>query len=132
MAAHTQFPPSGAEPIVRGDPATFVVRFRIGGVDQDITTWTWRSMVRDRLDGQVVSQCDTFEVHTPNDMPDLFPAAPGTVPCVLLLRWGPDDTVLWSNGYVADIEQLTPTKRTWVIFDALRVDRDVSYATGAP
>lgn len=132
MAAHAQLPPSGAEPFVRGDPATFILRFRIKGVDQDITTWTWRSYIRDAIDGALVTQCNDFDVVTPNDVPDAFPDSPGTVPCVLLLRWSVDQTKMWRTGYVADVEQLTPAKRTWVILDSLRVDPDVSYDTVTP
>jgi hypothetical protein len=132
MAAHTQFPPPGAEPQVRGDPATMVVRIRIGGTDQDITAWTFRSYVRDRIDGALVNECEDFSVTTPDALPALFPDAPGSTPCVLLAKWTPDQTQMWQHGFVADIEQLTPTKRTPIIFDALRIDRDVSNEPGEP
>ena len=92
MAAHTQFPPPGAEPLVRGDPATMVVRFRINGVDQDISTWTFRSYVRDHIDGTVISQCEDFEVGTADDMAELFPGMPGVTPACLLLHWPIDQT----------------------------------------
>lgn len=132
MAAHTQYPPAGAEALVRGDPATMVVRFRVGGVDQNISGWTFRSYVRDRIDGTLIGQCSDFTVKTPNELPDLFPAAPGTVPCVLLLGWTPAETATWQSGFVCDIEQLTPDKRTWLIFDSLRIDLDVSNEPGSP
>jgi hypothetical protein len=132
MAVHTGFPPSGAEALVRGDPATMVVRFRVGGVDQDISTWTFRSFVRNRFDGDIISQCETFEVHAADDMGDLFPGEPGATPAVLLLRWSTEQTQTWQSGYVCDIEQMTPNKRTWIIFDQLRIDKDVSYETGSP
>lgn len=132
MAAHTQFPPAGAEPQVRGDAATMVIRFQVDGVDQNITAWTWRSFVRDRIDGTVIGECADFTVATPNDMPDLFPGSPSSTPSVLLATWTPDQTALWETGFVADIEQMTPAKRTWLIFDELRIDKDVSYETGLP
>lgn len=132
MAAHSAFPPSSGEPLVRGDPATMVVRFRIGGVDQDISTWTFRSYVRDRFDGSLINECETFEVHPADDLPELFPDDPGTTPAVLLLYWTEDQTQVWQSGYVCDIEQLTPAKRTWLIFDQLRIDKDVSYEVGSP
>lgn len=127
MAAHATIPPPGSEPFVRGDPATFVVRVRVGGVDQDISAWTWRSFVRDRLDGKFISECETFDVAKPDDLPDLFPADPGAVPCVLLIHWTMEQTATWKDGFVADVEQVSPAKRTWLIFDAVRMDRDVSY-----
>jgi hypothetical protein len=132
MAAHSAFPPEGKEPVVRGDPAAMVVRFQDQGVDRDITGWTFRSTVRDRLDGNFLHTCDTFEVHAANELPGFFPDAPGTTPAVLVARWSPAQTALWRSGFVADIEQLTPTTRTWVIFDRFRIDADVSYGTGAP
>jgi hypothetical protein len=132
MAAHCTYPPDpDAESVVRGDPETMIVRFRIKGVDQDITTWTWRCFVRRSLDGALVSQCADFSVTTPDDLPGVFDQ-PGTTPCVLLLGWTPAQTQLWAQGYVADIEQLTPVKKTRVIFDSIRVDRDVSYDTTTP
>jgi hypothetical protein len=132
MAAHTQFPPPGAEPQVRGDPATMVVRMRLGGVDQDITAWTFRCYVRDRIDGTLINKCEDFEVTTPDDLPALFPDAPSSTPCVLLARWTPAQTAVWASGFVADIEQLTPDKRTPIIFDQLRIDPDVSNEVGSP
>lgn len=132
MAAHTPFPPAGAEALVRGDPATFVVRFRIGGVDQDITTWTFRSHVRDRFDGSLITECETFDVTTPDDLADLFPTDPGATPCVLLAQWTPEQTKIWQSGFVCDIEELAPSKRTWLIIDSLRVDKDVSYDASVP
>lgn len=109
-----------------------VVRFRIGGADQDITTWTWRSYVRDHIDGAFIHECEDFAVTTPAALPDLFPQDLSSTPCVLLARWTPEQTALWGTGYVADIEQLTPTKRTPIIFDTLRIDRDVSNDPGSP
>lgn len=132
MAAHCRYPPDPAEPFVRGDPATFALRFRIAGEDQDITTWTWRCHVRDRMDGSLISECIDFETAAPVDLPDLFAGDPSTVDCVLLAHFSDDDTSQWSAGYVADIEQLAPTKRTWLIVDQLRVDKDVSYEAGRP
>jgi hypothetical protein len=132
MAAHTTLPPPGAEPIVRGDPATFVVRFRVGGVDQNITGWTWRSFVRDRIDGALITECETFTVATPDELGDLFPDEPGSTPCVLLLHWSIEQTAVWQTGLVCDIEQLTPTKRTWLIIDSIRIDKDVSYLPDDP
>lgn len=132
MAAHTNYPPAGAEPFVRGDPATWVVRFQKGGVDQDITTWTWRCYVRDKVDGLKINECQTFNVATPTDLSELFPGDTSTVPCVLLLEWTPADTADWKDGFVSDIEQLTPTKRTWLIIDKIAVDKDVSNEVGDP
>ena len=132
MAAHTQFHPPGAEPIVRGDPATMVVRFQVKGVDQDITGFTFRSFVRDRLDGTLINECEDFTVVRPNDLLDLFPDTPSAVPSVLLANWTAEQTQDWQSGYVADLEQLTPVKRTPIIFDSLRVDKDVSNEPGSP
>ena len=132
MAAHTQFPPAGAEAIVRGDPASFVIRFMVAGVDQDISAWTFRSFVRNRIDGDLVSTCEDFEVVTSLSLPDLYPTNPTSVPSVLICRWTVEQTLIWQSGYVADIEQLTPAKRTWLIIDQLRIDRDVSYTTEQP
>jgi hypothetical protein len=132
MAAHTQFPPSGAEPVVRGDPATMVVRFLVKGVDQDITGFTFRSFVRDRIDGTLINECEDFTVVAPNDLLDLFPDTPSAVPSVLLANWTAEQTQDWASGFVADLEQLTPVKRTPIIFDTLRVDKDVSNEPGSP
>lgn len=132
MAAHTQFPPTGAEPLVRGDPATMVVRFRVDGIDQDISTWTFRSYVRDRIDGTKITECGDFSVSTPAALPDLFPGTPSAVPCVLVARWTTAQTAQFATGFVCDIEELTPNKRTWVIFDSLRIDLDVSNDPGSP
>lgn len=133
MAAHTQFPPPGAQPQVRGDPATMAVWMKADGIDQNITTWTFRCYVRDRMDGTLINKCLSFEVTTPAAVPGLFPGMPAsTVPCVLLCHWTADQTAQWASGYVADIEQLTPVKQTPLIFDALRIDPDVSHETGSP
>lgn len=133
MAAHlVAFPPTSAEPFVRGDPATWAVRFRKAGVDQDITTWTWRSYVRDKIDGSMINKCETFDVATPAELDDMYDWDTSTVPCVLLLQWTEEQTALWVDKFVADIEQLTPTKRTWLIIDGLRIDRDVSNEPGDP
>lgn len=132
MAAHTTLPPTGAEPFVRGDPATWVVRFKDRGVDQDITAWTWRCYIRDRIDGNKIGECTDFDVTTPQALGDLFPGDNSVVPCVLLLSWVDDDTALWQTGYVSDIEQLTPAKRTWLIIDSIKVDKDVSSEPGVP
>lgn len=132
MAAHTKYPPAGADPLVRGDPATWVVRIQKGGVDQDITGWTWRSYVRNKIDGEFINECLTFTTKAPADLPDLFSGDPSTVPCVLLLDWTPDQTAEWMANFVADIEQLTPAKRTWLIIDGLNIDKDVSYEPGEP
>jgi len=132
MAAHTQFPPPGAEPVVRGDPTTMVVRFLVRGVDQDITGREFRSYVRDRIDGTLVNECEDFAVVTPNDLPELFGETPSSVPSVLLANWTGDQTRQWEGGFVADIEQLTPVKWTPIIFDALRVDKDISNEPGSP
>jgi hypothetical protein len=131
MAAHSSFPPPGIQPIVRGDPAAMVVRFMDNGIDQDISGWTFQSMVREYLDGPLVDSCEAFDVLAADDVPDLFPDAPGAVPAVLVAHWTAEQTSQWRTGMVADIEQLTPTKRTWVIFDQFQVDADVSNATGA-
>jgi hypothetical protein len=132
MAAHTQFPPPGAEPVVRGDPATMVVRFKTNHVDQDITGRTFRCFVRDRIDGTLVNECEDFSVVRPNDLPHLFADDPGAVPSVLLANWTGDQTQLWEAGFVADLEQLTPVKWTPIIFDTIRLDKDVSYEPGSP
>jgi hypothetical protein len=132
MAAHTFWPPAAADPAVRGDPHTFVLRLRVDGVDQDITGWTWRSFIRDKIDGVIVTECEAFDVTTPDDLPEMFPDDPGTIPCVLLVHWTDAQTALWKTGQVADIEQLTPAKRTWLIIDSLRIDKDVSYTEGSP
>lgn len=132
MAAHTQYPPPGAEPLVRGDPTAIVVRFQHEGVDQDITTWTFRSFVRDRLDGTVIGECEDFAIAAPDDMPDLFPGSPSSVPSVVVANWNADQTQMWETGFVADLESLTPIKHTWLIFDQLRIDKDVSYEPGSP
>jgi hypothetical protein len=131
MAAHTQFPPPGSEPIVRGDPATMVVRFKANGVDQDITARTFRCYIRDRIDGTLVNQCEDFSVVTPADLPDLFSDG-NTTPSVLLANWTAEQTHEWASGFVADLEQLTPVKWTPIIFDTLRIDKDVSNEPGSP
>jgi hypothetical protein len=132
MAAHANYPPDNdAEPVVRGDPETMIVRFRVKGVDQDISAWTFRCHVRKQLDGVLISECTNFEVVTPDELADVFEEG-GTVPSVLLLHWSGDETKLWTSGVVADIEQLTPIKKTHVIFDSIRVDRDVSYSDNIP
>jgi hypothetical protein len=132
MAAHTQFPPPNAEAQVRGDSATMIVRFRQNGSDWDISTATWRSYVREMIDGPLVSQCEDFSVVTPDDLPDVFPVTGGTVPCVLVLNWTAEQTALWQSGYVADIEQLSPVKFTPIIFDSIRIDKDVSNEPDSP
>jgi hypothetical protein len=132
MAAHIDFPPAGAEALVRGDPATIVVRIRVAGVDQDITSWVWRSMVRDRINGTVKSTCDTFEVRAADDLPELFPDTPSPIPSVLLVHWTMEQTAEWHANWVADIEQTAPAKRTWLIIDHIRLDDDVSYDATMP
>lgn len=132
MAAHTQFPPPGSEPVVRGDPATMVVRFMVNGADQNIIGAVFRSYVRDRLDGTLINECEDFSVVTPSDLPDLFPDTPSATPSVLLANWTAEQTQEWQSGFVADLEQLTPVKRTPIIFDSLRVDKDVSNEPGSP
>jgi hypothetical protein len=132
VAAHTQFPPPGAEPVVRGDPTAMVIRFRANGVDQDISTWVFRAYVRERIDGALVNQCQAFEVRSASDLPDLFPTSPGTTPAVLVANWTVEQTAAWASGYVCDIEEMSPVKRTWIIFDSIRVDRDVSNTGGSP
>lgn len=132
MAAHTQFPPPGAEPQVRGDPATMILRFRANGVDTDITGSTWRSFVRDAIDGNLIAECEDFTITTPAAYPTVFPGDPSSTPCVLVLAWSPDQTWLWESGFVADVEQLTPVKFTPIIFDQLRIDRDVSNTPELP
>lgn len=132
MAGHINYPPAGSQKFVRGDLAAFVLRVRYGGVDQDITTWTWRSHVRSKWDTPTpTSVCEDFEVVTPDDLPGVF-AEPGSTPCVLVCHWTPDQTALWQDSYVADIEELTPIKKTWVLIDKLLVDKDASYAEGLP
>lgn len=132
MAAHSPYPPDPkAEAVVRGDPETMIVRFQVGGIDQDITTWTWRCYIRKGTDGVLITQCDDFEVVTPDSLPGVFDE-PGTTPSVLLLHWTPDQTHVWTSGMAADIEQLTPNKKTWIIFDSFRIDKDVSYETALP
>jgi hypothetical protein len=132
MAAHLVYPPVGGEAIVRGDPVTFVMRVQVAGVDQDISTWTWRSHVRRRPDSPtLISECASFEFYTPDDFPDLYPDG-GATTAVLLVNWTGDQTADWRDGFVADVEQLTPTKRTWVIMDRLRVDKDVSFTVALP
>lgn len=132
MAVHISLPPAGAEAFVRGDPATFVLRFRVDEIDLDISAWAWRCHLRTRLDGELVSECNTFEVATPDDMLYLWPELPGTTRSVLLAHWTIEQTKLWQGGYCADVEQLTPNKRTWVIIDSIRVDKDVSYTEVEP
>lgn len=131
MASILTYPPPSADAIVRGDPVTVVARFKIDGAEVDISTWTWRSQVRD-TNGMLISDCLSFTVSTPAALPDLFPSSSSTVPCVLLVAWQPNDTKDWSQGMRSDIEQLTPNKRTWFIFDPLRVDDDVSYDATTP
>lgn len=134
MAAHCPlFPPPDTEAMVRGDPSTWVVRFRLDGVDEDITGHTWRCHVRAGVDGSLVSACTSFDVTTPDDLPpEMFPDDPGSTPCVLLVGWSADDTAGWQPGFAADVEQLTPTKWTRVILDSLRVDPDVSHDEAMP
>lgn len=126
MAGHARI-----GPFVRGDPATFAMLARLNGVDQDITGWTWRSFIRDRINGTFITECETFNVVTPDDLPDFFEDG-GTTPSVLLLHWTMEQTALWKDGIVCDIEQLTPIKRTWVIFDGIDIDPDVSYDATTP
>jgi len=132
VAVHTQFPPPGAEPVVRGDPTTMVVRFKVQGVDQDITGHTFRCFVRERIDGTLVNECEDFAVVAPADLPEFFADSLSSVPSVLLANWTGEQTQQWEGGYVADLEQLTPVKWTPIIFDTVRVDKDVSNEPGSP
>lgn len=131
MAVHATVPPPGAEPFVRGDPCSFLLRFRVDHVDVDITTWVWRCQVRDRIDGKLINECETFTVLAPDDVPWLY-TEPGATPCILQLHWTMEQTAQWKDGCVCDVEQLAPEKRTWVIFDRIAVDRDVSYDGTTP
>lgn len=132
MAAHITYPPKGSDPVVRGDAETFILRIRYKGVDQDISTWTWRSYVRSSWDQDPpVSVCADFQVTTPDALPEVF-TEPGATPCVLLVNWAPEQTHLWAKGFVADVEQLTPNKRTWLLIDALVIDKDASYSDVLP
>jgi hypothetical protein len=134
MAVHTNYPPDpDAEAIVRGDAETFVFRFKdADGVDHDITDWTFRCHVRARFDSPLVSACDEFSVAIPDELTDMFADDPGDTPCVLQCHWPPEETSKWKTGFVADIEQTAPVKKTWLIIDALRVDKDASYSEDEP
>jgi hypothetical protein len=134
MAVHTDYPPDpDAEAIVRGDTETFVFRFQgPDGTDTDITDWTFRSHVRARFDGPLISACTEFSVAAPNEMGDMFDDDPSDTPCVLLCHWPPEETAKWKTRYVSDIEQLTPVKKTWLIIDHMRVDKDASYTEDEP
>lgn len=131
-AVLSQYPSRDAEAFVRGDPAAFIMRVSEKGVDLDISSWTWRSHVRSGWDTrEPLSVCADFEVVTPDDLPDLFTTG-GTTPCVLIARWTEAQTVLWRDGYVSDIEQLTPNKYTWLIIEHLSVAKDATHTELLP
>lgn len=133
MAAHVaEYPSAEAEAFVRGDPASFIVRISVQGVDEDITTWDWRCHIRAKFDSiDPVSVCEDFAVVAPDDLPGVFEDA-STVPCVLLARFTGEQTALWKLGYVSDVEALAPTKHTWIIIDRLRVDKDATHTEVLP
>jgi len=127
----SQYPSAGAESFVRGDPVAYIVRIMVEGVDQDITGWEWRSYVRTSWDSDPLTIAETFDVVTPDSLPDLFPGG-GATPSVLVVHWTPEQTHLWKAGYVSDVEQLEPNKLTWVIINSLNVVKDASYTAVLP
>lgn len=139
MAAHVTYPAEGDEAIVRGDPETIITLIAVLGVPQDISEWTWRCHVRTKFDStEPLSVCEDFEVVTPADLPSLFAdididlTGYEDTPCVLLAHFTGEQSALWKDGNVSDIEQLTPAKKTWVIVDRLRVDKDASHTEELP
>ena len=122
MAAITEYPIVGS-PIIRGDPLTIPVTIKVKGVEQDVSTWTWRAHIRRSYDSALIDEF-TIEVATPEG---------STVPCMVLLSLAADQTVNLKPGYVFDLEQLvdaaTPeTWRTWWIVTKIHVQKDVSHA----
>lgn len=128
MAVHIrQYPSPESEAFVIGDPAAFMMRVKVEGVDQDITGWTWRSHVRGAFHNtDPISVATNFVVNSPDELPGIFDDS-SSVPSVLTVHWTADQTKLWRNGFVADIEELSPIKHTWVIMDFLRVDKDATH-----
>jgi len=117
-------------PVVRGDPCTMLFAFSVDGVDEDISSVTFRSMVRASYDTELVSECTDFDVLTKDDFPTLFPGG-GSTPCVLVVSWSAEQTREWRDGYVCDVERIDPDQRTEFILSALWVHRDVSYEEGS-
>jgi hypothetical protein len=122
MAVSSQYPVNG-QPIVRGDPLTIPVDFKINGVEQDISTWVFRAHIRNSADAKLIDQFD-FTVTTPPN---------GTTTSRLLLTLTADRTRKLKTGMVFDLEQLVPaatpteTLRTWWIVTRLVVAKDVSH-----
>ena len=133
MAAHIeQYPSTDAEAFVRGDPCSFVVRIQSEGVDEDVSTWTWRSHVRRKFDdAEPISVCETFQILSPDDLPDIYPDGGATL-SVVVASWTGAQTALWKDGMVADLEEIDPLKYTWVIVDSLRVDKDATHTEELP
>ena len=133
MAAHiTLYPTAESEAFVRGDPAAFIVRIKIAGVDQDVSTWEWRCHVRAKFDSaDPISVCESFQILTPDDLPEIFEDG-GSTESVVVANFTGAQTALWKAGMVADLEELDPAKYTWVIFDALAVDKDATHTVVLP
>lgn len=106
MAAISAQYPINGDPFVRGDPMYIPVTI---GVEDDISAWTWRAQVRSTPDGDLAA---TFTI-TRDDH-------------TLTLFLDGDETALLDDGMGFDVEQLTPTQRTWWIVDALRMRKDFS------
>lgn len=95
-----------AQALVRGDPVAIPVTI---GVEDDIDDWTWRAQVRSVPDGELVAVFDVaLDDHT------------------LTLSLEPEVSALLVDGMGFDVEQLTPTERTWCIVRSLWVEKDFS------
>jgi hypothetical protein len=103
--------------LIRGDPLLIRVDIAIAGVPQDVSAWTWRAHVRRSFNAALMFAF-AIEVVVPPG---------GDVASRLHLTLTADQTTQLKTGFVWDLEQRSPTQRTWLICKKLVVQQDVSH-----
>lgn len=103
--------------IVRGEPLLIPVDIQINGVPQDVTTWEWRAHLRRSANAALLFPF-AISVTTPPG---------GSVPNRVLLTLTSEQTAQLKSGMGWDLEQLTPTHRTWVVCTKITVTADYSH-----
>jgi hypothetical protein len=117
-------------PVVRGDSVAMLFAFTVDGVDEDLSGVEWRATVRSGFDAGSPVECTDFSVLPKDDFADLFPSGGSTL-CVLRVGWSADQTREWRDGFVADVERVSPVQGTAVVVRRLWVQKDVSWAEGS-
>ena len=115
VAVSSEYPIEG-DAIVRGDPLTIQADIHLLGVPQDISGWEWRSHVRRSANATYLMEFDIEAVEDPDT---------GIV-SRLLMSLDEEQTRQLKTGYVFDLEQVSPTHRTWWICKKLKIQADVS------